>query len=64
MKVYCLLVDERPEEVTDFTRSVTARVYSSSMDQSHEESYVRLSSKVIAEAFKEAAAGHNVMILR
>jgi transcription termination factor Rho len=28
MKVYCVLVDERPEEVTDFTRSVSAKVYS------------------------------------
>jgi transcription termination factor Rho len=62
MKVYCLLVDERPEEVTDFTRSVTARVYSSSMDHSHE-NHIKIVDKVIAEAFKEAAAGHNVMIL-
>jgi len=62
MKVYCLLVDERPEEVTDFTRSVKARVYSSSMDHSHE-SHIKVVDKVIAEAFKEAAAGHNVMIL-
>ena len=62
MKVYCLLVDERPEEVTDFTRSVKARVYSSSMDHS-QESHMKVVDKVIAEAFKEAAAGHNVMIL-
>ncbi len=62
MKVYCLLVDERPEEVTDFTRSVKARVYSSSMDHSHE-NHIKIVDTVIAEAFKEAAAGHNVMIL-
>ena len=62
MKVYCLLVDERPEEVTDFMRSVTARVYSSSMDHSHE-NHIKIVDTVIAEAFKEAAAGHNVMIL-
>jgi len=62
MKVYCLLVDERPEEVTDFTRSVKARVYSSSMDHS-QESHIKVVDKVIAEAFKEAAAGHSVMIL-
>lgn len=62
MKVYCVLVDERPEEVTDFTRSVTARVYSSSMDNSNE-SHIKVVDKVIAEAFKEAAAGHDVMIL-
>ncbi|MDO8281950.1 MAG: transcription termination factor Rho [Thermodesulfovibrionia bacterium] len=62
MKVYCVLVDERPEEVTDFTRSVTAKVYSSSMDNSNE-SHIKVVDKVIAEAFKEAAAGHDVMIL-
>ncbi len=62
MKVYCVLVDERPEEVTDFTRSVDATVYSSSMDHS-QVSHIKLVDKVIVEAFKEAAAGHNVMIL-
>ena len=62
MKVYCLLVDERPEEVTDFTRSVNAKVHSSSMDHSHE-NHIKIVDTVIAEAFKEAAAGHNVMIL-
>ncbi len=62
MKVYCVLVDERPEEVTDFTRSVNARVHSSSMDHSYE-NHIKIVDKVIAEAFKEAAAGHNVMIL-
>jgi transcription termination factor Rho len=62
MKVYCLLVDERPEEVTDFMRGVSAKVYSSSMDRSHD-SHIKTVDKVVAEAFKEAAAGHNVMIL-
>lgn len=62
MKVYCLLVDERPEEVTDFRRSVSAKVYSSSMDSS-QESHIKVVDEVIAEAFKEAAEGHNVMIL-
>jgi transcription termination factor Rho len=62
MKVYCLLVDERPEEVTDFSRSVSATVFSSSMDHGYE-SHIKVTDMVIAEAFKEAAAGHNVMIL-
>ncbi len=62
MKVYCVLVDERPEEVTDFKRSVNAEVYSSSMDNSNA-SHIKIVDKVIAEAFKEAAAGHDVMIL-
>ncbi|MEW6600399.1 MAG: transcription termination factor Rho [Nitrospirota bacterium] len=62
MKVYCLLVDERPEEVTDFMRSVTAKVYSSSMDQGHE-NHIKVVDEVVAEAFKQAASGHDVMIL-
>lgn len=62
MRVYCLLVDERPEEVTDFKRSVDATVYSSSMDQG-QENHIKIVDKVISEAFKEAAAGKNVMLL-
>ncbi len=62
MKVYCVLVDERPEEVTDFTRGVDAKVYSSSIDNSHA-NHIKIVDQVIAEAFKEAAEGHNVMIL-
>lgn len=62
MKVYCVLVDERPEEVTDFTRNVTAKVYSSSIDHSHE-NHIKVVDTVIGEAFKEAAAGLDVMIL-
>lgn len=62
MKVYCVLVDERPEEVTDFTRSVSATVYSSSMDNS-QQNHIKLVDKVLAKSFLEAAAGHNVMIL-
>ncbi len=62
MKVSCVLIDERPEEVTDFTRSVNAKVYSSSIDHSHE-NHIKIVDTVISEAFKDAAAGHNVMIL-
>ena len=62
IKVYCVLVDERPEEVTHFARSVDAKVYSSSMDHSYE-NHIKTVDMVIVEAFKEAAAGHNVMIL-
>jgi transcription termination factor Rho len=62
MKVYCALVDERPEEVTDFTRSVDARVYSSSMDHS-QKNHIAVADEIMADAFKEAASGQNVMIL-
>ncbi len=62
MKVYCVLVDERPEEVTDFTRNVNAEVFSSSIDHSHE-NHIKIVDTVLAKAFKEAASGHDVMIL-
>lgn len=62
MKVYCVLVDERPEEVTDFKRSVDADVYSSSIDQGYE-NHIKIVNTVISRAFKEAAAGENVLIL-
>jgi len=62
IKVTCLLVDERPEEVTDFKRSVDATVFSSSMDQSHE-NHIKVADEVVKQAFKDAAAGHDVMIL-
>ncbi len=62
MKVYCVLVDERPEEVTDFTRNVSAKVYSSSMDHS-QENHIKMVDTVLAHAFQEAAAGQHVMIL-
>jgi len=33
IKLYALLIDERPEEVTDFKRSVPAQVHASSTDE-------------------------------
>jgi transcription termination factor Rho len=62
MKVHCVLVDERPEEVTDFKRSVDANVYASSIDQSHG-SHIKVVDTVMAEAYTEAVAGNNVLIL-
>ncbi len=62
MKVYCVLVDERPEEVTDFKRSVKSQVYASSIDHGYED-HIRTVGTVTTEAFREAAAGNNVMIL-
>jgi len=62
IKVYCLLIDERPEEVTDFKRSVNAQVHYSSMDQSYE-NHILTADKLMQEAFKDAAAGKDAMIL-
>jgi transcription termination factor Rho len=62
MKVYCLLVDERPEEVTDFKRSVTADVRASSTDQSYDH-HVATADEVMSSAIREAGSGENVMVL-
>jgi transcription termination factor Rho len=62
LKVYCVLVDERPEEVTDFTRNVNARVFSSSMDHS-QENHIKMVDTVLSQAFKDAASGQHVVIL-
>ncbi len=62
MKVYVLLVDERPEEVTDFRRSVKAEVFYSSSDQPYE-NHIRVADTLMKKAVEEAGAGHHVMVL-
>ena len=62
IKLYCLLVDERPEEVTDFKRSVTADVRASSSDQDYEH-HVRTADDLMHEAMRAAGSGQDVMVL-
>ena len=62
MKVYCLLIDERPEEVTDFRRSVSAEVWSSATDQTYE-NHIQTADQLMTKAFREADGGADVMIL-
>lgn len=62
IKLYALLIDERPEEVTDFTRSVPAQVHASSTDESFEH-HVKVANNVLNIALKEAGSGHDVMIV-
>ncbi|MBF0569462.1 MAG: transcription termination factor Rho [Candidatus Omnitrophica bacterium] len=62
VKLYCLLIDERPEEVTDFRRSVTADVRWSSSDQEYEH-HVQTADELMRQAMREAGAGENVMVL-
>lgn len=57
-----LLIDERPEEVTDFQRSVEAEVIASSNDQDLE-THVRLSKFVIERSRRRVEAGKHVFIL-
>jgi len=62
IKLYALLIDERPEEVTDFKRCVPAQVHASSSDESHDQ-HVRLANDLLNTAMQEAGEGHDVMIV-
>jgi transcription termination factor Rho len=62
IKFYCLLIDERPEEVTDFKRTIPGEVHYSSMDESYEH-HIEIADKLMRQAFVEVAAGKDVMIV-
>jgi transcription termination factor Rho len=62
IRLYALLIDERPEEVTDFKRSVSAQVHASSSDESYEQ-HVRVANELLNTARREAGEGHDVMIV-
>lgn len=59
--VMILLVDERPEEVTDFRRSVPAEVWASSNDESVE-SHVRIADLCIERAKRLVETGRDVVL--
>jgi transcription termination factor Rho len=59
---YCLLVDERPEEVTDFRRSVTAEVFASSNDRPLEE-HLATAAACLERAITDALAGRDVVVV-
>lgn len=60
--VLVLLIDERPEEVTDFQRSVKAEVVASSNDQDLE-THVRLSRFMIERCRRMVECGKDVFVL-
>ncbi len=62
LKLVMLLIDERPEEVTDMKRSVKGEVIASSLDQDVE-SHVRLSQLVIERCRRLAEMGQDVFLL-
>src|SRR3989338_8639861 len=62
VKLYCLLIDERPEEVTDFRRSVPAEVRASSSDQTYEH-HIQTANELMRQAMREAGSGQNVMVV-
>ena len=57
-----LLIDERPEEVTDMARSVNAEVISSTFDKPAER-HVKVASIVLEKAKRMVECGHDVVIL-
>ena len=57
-----LLVDERPEEVTDFKRSVDAEIYASSNDEELS-NHLRLAELAIERAKRLVEAGKDVVFL-
>ncbi|MBK8956531.1 MAG: transcription termination factor Rho [Saprospiraceae bacterium] len=57
-----LLVDERPEEVTDMKRSVKAEVISSTFDEPAD-NHVRVANIVLEKAKRMVECGHDVVIL-
>ncbi len=57
-----LLIDERPEEVTDMKRSVKGEVVASTFDEPAE-NHVRVANIVLEKAKRLTESGHNVVIL-
>ena len=57
-----LLIDERPEEVTDMQRSVNAEVIASTFDEPAER-HVRIANIVLEKAKRMTECGHDVVIV-
>jgi transcription termination factor Rho len=57
-----LLIDERPEEVTDMARSVKAEVIASTFDEPAEK-HVKIANLVLEKAKRMTESGHDVVIL-
>jgi len=57
-----LLIDERPEEVTEMARNVKAEVVSSTFDEPAER-HVKVANIVLEKAKRMVECGHDVMIL-
>ncbi len=62
IKLIILLIDERPEEVTDMERSVKAEVISSTFDEPAER-HVQVADMVIEKAKRLVESGEDVVIL-
>ena len=60
--IIMLLIDERPEEVTDMSRSVNAEVIASTFDEPADR-HVKIASIVLEKAKRMVECGHDVVIL-
>jgi len=60
--IIVLLIDERPEEVTDFKRSVNAEVIASTFDEPAD-NHVRVANIVLEKAKRLVESGHDVVIM-
>ena len=60
--IMILLIDERPEEVTDMMRSVNAEVIASTFDEPAER-HVKIAGIVLEKAKRMVESGHDVVIL-
>ena len=59
--IIMLLIDERPEEVTDMSRTVNAEVIASTFDEPAER-HVKIASLVLEKAKRLVECGHDVVI--
>ncbi len=62
VKLFALLVEERPEEVTDFKRSVPAEIRASSSDHDTEH-HIRTANALLEDAVKLVNEGKDVVIV-
>jgi transcription termination factor Rho len=60
--IMILLIDERPEEVTDMSRSVNAEVIASTFDEPADR-HIKIAGLVLEKAKRMVECGHDVVIL-
>jgi transcription termination factor Rho len=62
VQVIVLLVDERPEEVTDFRRNTKAEVIASCLDEGAG-NHIRVTEMVLEKMKRQVEAGHHIVVL-
>ena len=62
VELIALLIDERPEEVTDFERNIEGEVISSTFDEKPE-NHIQVAELVIEYAKRRVEQGHDVVVL-